>query len=220
MIKFFGILFLFISNSVFAQSALEVKVMANNQQIVLGTPFTIAGKTFQLELVKFYITNLRFFHNGVLVSDYTDQPQLVNLEDDSTTHILLSALPLFDEVRFTFGVDSSTNVNGIMSGALDPVNGMYWSWQSGYINCKIEGEIISSGRKSVAYHLGGYLPDQLAAKEISLPVPYSQNMELSLNLDSILSGLAGQNLFQIMSPGENAVHASDLLVESLQITAK
>jgi hypothetical protein len=107
-----------------------------------------------------------------------------------------------------------------MSGALDPVNGMYWSWQSGYINCKIEGEIISSGRKSVAYHLGGYLPDQLAAKEISLPVPYSQNMELSLNLDSILSGLAGQNLFQIMSPGENAVHASDLLVESLQITAK
>jgi hypothetical protein len=220
MIKFFGILFLFISNSVFAQSALEVKVMANNQQIVLGTPFTIAGKTFQLELVKFYITNLRFFHNGVLVSDYTDQPQLVNLEDDSTTHILLSALPLFDEVRFTFGVDSSTNVNGIMSGALDPVNGMYWSWQSGYINCKIEGEIISSGRKSVVYHLGGYLPDQLAAKEISLPVPYSQNMELSLNLDSILSGLAGQNLFQIMSPGENAVHASDLLVESLQITAK
>jgi hypothetical protein len=55
-----------------------------------------------------------------------------------------------------FGVDSLRNVSGAQTGALSTVNGMFWSWNTGYIMMKAEGISPNSSSDSFAFHLGGF----------------------------------------------------------------
>jgi hypothetical protein len=61
-------------------------------------------------------------------------------------------------IDMTWGVDSLTHVSGVMRGDLDPLLGMYWAWQSGYICAKLEGTFISELGviKRFTFHFGGY----------------------------------------------------------------
>jgi hypothetical protein len=47
------------------------------------------------------------------------------------------------KITFSAGIDSLTSTAGIQKGVIDPINGMYWAWQSGYVNFKIEGKSSS-----------------------------------------------------------------------------
>jgi hypothetical protein len=84
----------------------------------------------------------------------------------------------FDEIQFSIGIDSLTNVSGAMGGDLDPVNGMYWSWQSGYINFKVEGNSEKSGavHKDFQFHIGGYLKPFETLQTVILPLKRNQNV--------------------------------------------
>lgn len=42
------------------------------------------------------------------------------------------------QAYFLLGVDSLTNVSGAFGGA-STIKGMYWAWNSGYINLKLKG---------------------------------------------------------------------------------
>ena len=59
---------------------------------------------------------------------------------------------------------------GVQSGALDPVNGMFWAWNTGYIFLKLEGN--SSYSKSPAgifeFHIGGYKQPSNAIRKVDL----------------------------------------------------
>ena len=56
------------------------------------------------------------------------------------------------------GVDSTRNVSGAQTGALDPNNGMFWTWNSGYIMAKMEGRSPSSTQPFgiILFHMGGF----------------------------------------------------------------
>jgi hypothetical protein len=56
------------------------------------------------------------------------------------------------------GVDSIDNCSGAQSGALDPINGMFWAWNTGYIYLKMEGisPFSHSNGNMLEYHIGGY----------------------------------------------------------------
>ena len=65
---------------------------------------------------------------------------LVNFANAGSTRISLKTIPAsFNRIAFTIGVDSIRNVSGAQTGALDPANGMFWTWNSGYIMAKLEG---------------------------------------------------------------------------------
>jgi len=49
-------------------------------------------------------------------------------------------------------VDSLANVSGAMSNDLDATKGMYWSWQSGFINLKIEGKSASCKTRKINFN--------------------------------------------------------------------
>ena len=59
-------------------------------------------------------------------------------------------------IYFQIGIDSLTNVSGDLDGDLDPALGMYWAWNSGYINMKLEGKSSSckSVKKEFQFHIG------------------------------------------------------------------
>ncbi len=73
----------------------------------------------------------------------------------------------YNQLTFIVGVDSLRNTMNISrrTGVLDPAssmdNGMYWSWNSGYIFFKIEGESPAApadptGNHKFRYHIGGF----------------------------------------------------------------
>jgi hypothetical protein len=74
-------------------------------------------------------------------------------------------------LRFWIGVDSARNVSGVQTGALDPANGMFWTWNSGYIFAKLEGRsfVSTAPLQAVTYHIGGFRTGQNALRQVSIP---------------------------------------------------
>ena len=100
-----------------------------------------------------------------------------------------------------------TNVSEKFEGDLDPALGMYWAWNTGYINMKLEGKSSSctSVKKEFQFHIGGYLPKQNALQKIELNVAESQNIIIKVELDRWLDNLSLKETNSIMIPGEKAI---------------
>ncbi len=126
------------------------------------------------------------------------------------------------EIRFKMGVDSSTQVRGALGRHLDPSQGMYWSWQSGYIHAKIEG---SSGSgitpdNEFVYHLGGYRQPYNSIVSVNIPINYP-NKVLVIQMDmkkfSIAPGFFEYK--QIMSPSHRGTSLMKQFCEIFKLVA-
>lgn len=64
----------------------------------------------------------------------------------------------YETLDFMIGVDSLHNVSGAQTGALDPMNDMFWTWNTGYVMAKMEGNSPQSTivNNKVEYHIGGF----------------------------------------------------------------
>ena len=91
---------------------------------------------------------------------------------DSSTHSFFNDLNLsnYESVAFTLGLDSSKNVSGELENAYDPLLGMYWAWNTGYINLKIMGEssAVPTNSNEFEFHLGGYRSPFATAQTIQI----------------------------------------------------
>lgn len=109
----------------------------------------------------------------------------------------------YDELQFSIGIDSTTNALGALGGALDPINGMYWTWQSGYIHFKLEGKRKRGTDKAqnFQYHIGGYQHPYNTCRSIRLKTENHDTLLLSLDIKTMIQ-TAEHN---IMSPGPAAL---------------
>lgn len=200
----------------FGQVNLAFKPTWNEKTFKLSDTLPLKNaQRIHFETYRFYLSDLAFYNDSTLIFSDTEKAHLLDLAFDSTLQISFPNLPKnsYNFVSFRFGIDSLTNVSGAMHGDLDPMYGMYWSWQSGYINCKLEGQIIGEKTTAFQYHLGGYLPPFDASAKIQIPA--SSDESLSLELSSIFSQiLAEQNGLSIMSPCTQAVGLSHSLAHS------
>ena len=91
---------------------------------------------------------------------------------DSSTHSFFNDLNLsnYECVAFTLGLDSSKNVSSELENAYDPLLGMYWAWNTGYINLKIMGEssAVPTNSHEFEFHLGGYRSPFATAQTIQI----------------------------------------------------
>jgi hypothetical protein len=71
-----------------------------------------------------------------------------------------------------------------MAGDLDPIKGMYWAWQSGYINMKIEGKSSScrTRKNEFQFHIGGYLSPYYAMRKVALTYD-KKATEINIGID-------------------------------------
>lgn len=108
-----------------------------------------------------------------------------------------------EKISFVLGVDSNTNSSGAHGGDLDPTNGMYWAWQSGYIHFKLEGYAPSCPARNnmFQYHIGGFLSPFNSIQTIELDIRKSNTIELKL--ENLLDEIATN--YEIMSPSEESV---------------
>jgi len=134
----------------------------NGQPLVLGSQDYVndAGDTFRVNLYKYYISNIKLFKADGSHYAEPESYHLINQSQGGSLSFTIGNVPAGDYTSMTFmiGVDSTRNVSGAQTGALDPAHGMFWTWNTGYIMAKLEGTSTRSPDPSdlIVFHIGGF----------------------------------------------------------------
>ena len=118
----------------------------------------VTNDSLSFTTFKYYVSNIRLKKSDGSWYVQPNSYYLVDLSTGPEFQIGLDDVPVGDytDIQYTFGVDSTRNVSGVQSGALSPSNGMFWSWNTGYIMSKAEGISPNSSSGAFAFHLGGF----------------------------------------------------------------
>ncbi|HRH38944.1 MAG TPA: hypothetical protein PK760_11390 [Flavobacteriales bacterium] len=163
------------------------------------------GSSVRIDRLRFYVgTPVVAGDSEAMLLPYTYH--LVDASDSSTWRI---ACPRAID-HILMGVDSLTNVSGVLGGDLDPTKGMYWAWNSGYINVKVEGTCSSSPypKQEFELHLGGYLPPNATVQQIDLKGRGVGVVEVKVDVRAFLAQVDLASRCNVMSPGAEAVRLS------------
>jgi hypothetical protein len=151
--------------------------VVGDQPLVLNTGIYTneAGNSFTVKIYKYYISNIKLWRDDSTYFAESGGYYLVNEALTSSKAFTIHGVPsgTYTGISFLLGVDSARNVSGAQTGALDPLNAMYWDWNTGYIMAKLEGSSPQSGAlgKEIIFHLGGFSGKNNVLREISLPLP-------------------------------------------------
>jgi hypothetical protein len=169
--------------------------------------------------LKFYISHLSFYKNEKLVWQDNVAAHLMNAENEMSIKLTIKKDIDFNTIKFALGIDSITNVSGALDGDLDPLKGMYWTWQSGYVNFKLEGTMPDKNwvNQKFEYHLGGYSGENNSYNSIVLKTENSDVINIQLDAGKFLSDWYVGAHPNIMSPGKIAVDFSKILASCFSI---
>lgn len=187
----------------------------NNETIILNKPYLFNNDSISFEILKFYISNIQLFQNEQLVYTEIKKHHLIDLENPKSLEIIISKAPStpFNSIVFKLGIDSITNVSGAFGEDLDPTNGMYWTWQSGYINFKLEGitALCPTRNNFFQFHIGGYQYPFNTIQSIKIETNNATEITIDILVDKLLSKIDLRETFEIMSPNKKAVELACLI---------
>ncbi len=174
--------------------------------------------TLEIETVKFYLSNIEIEFDDKSKIKPKNNYYLIDWDNPKSFFIPIASRQnkIVSKVTFNIGVDSTASVSGALSGNLDPTNGMYWAWQSGYINMKIEGKSNSckTRKNQFQFHLGGYLKPNYAIRKIEIPIQKNQiqneAIKVIADLGNLFSEISLKETNSIMIPGKAAMEIADL----------
>jgi len=209
----------------------------NNSPLQLNTPLSNTyGEEFTLSVLKFYTGqySLADVLSGTAEMAGGEPYNLSDYSDPATLSITRSIKPgTYDELSFLIGVDSARNVSGVQSGSLDPANGMFWTWNSGYIYMKLEGNspVSTEPNGKIEYHIGGFqnpynairkytgrltAPDKWelsAGKKISFDINFSIDRFFSVPFPIKISEIP-----VCTTPGELSANIADNISSAFEVT--
>lgn len=147
-------------------------VVGNEPMVLDGRSYTNSlGQEFTVTMLRYYIGNIRWYTN---TGDSICNTGYYLLDQDDTATLRIS-VPTPENVgitavSFLVGVDSADNCSGAQSGALDPIHGMFWAWNTGYIFLKMEGRAAASSQTGhiFEFHIGGYREPNNAIRRVRL----------------------------------------------------
>lgn len=178
-----------------------------SDSLVLNKFYYSDNDSIYISKLKFYITDIVFLNKDARVFKPGIESYLLDLENKMHIDFTIDKLPDFDAIMFNIGVDSLTNVSGAMGGDLDPVHGMYWTWQSGYINFKLEGtnSRIKSAKNGFQLHIGGYAFPHKTLKTLKFYTGKKSKIDILIDIQKLVSLIELNDTYTIMSPGKSAV---------------
>lgn len=118
-----------------------------------------SAEAFTVTKLNYYISNIKLTDdNGNTFAEKESYHLIKHV--DSLNSFIIKDVPIgnYNKIQFIIGVDSTRNVSGAQTGALDPANVMFWEWKSGYIFFKLEGSYASASTNEMEYavHVGGF----------------------------------------------------------------
>lgn len=192
------------------------------------------GDDFTVTKFNYYISNIKLNNNDGN-SAFTESESYHLLEQSNTTSLNFSLAKVpagtYKSITFTIGVDSLRNVSGAQTGALDPSNGMFWSWSSGYIMLKMEGTSPQSPQAGniLRIHVGGFSGANNTVKTVTINLPNTITVngdENHIHLSADLAKLFGpSNITSFAStsvihmPGTDAKKIADNYASMFNVTA-
>lgn len=176
--------------------------------------YALNGNPVQFEMLRFYLSSFALMNAKETVWKAENSHHLLDASQPNSMNISLG-IPAgleYDQITFNLGIDSATNVSGAMGGDLDPTKGMYWSWNSGYVNFKLEGtsEICPTRNHVFQYHMGGYMAPFQTVQKINLKIRPDEKIEIRMDLHQFLQKLDLAQQPTIMSPGAKAQELSEI----------
>lgn len=130
------------------------------------------GDSFMVNNYEYYISNITLTDTGNNKFSEPESYHLVRQDFDTTREFTINNITPgnYSSISFVIGVDSARNVSGAQTGQLDPANGMFWDWNTGYIMARVEGfsPQISSYPGNLAYHIGGFTGIYNALRTVKL----------------------------------------------------
>ena len=151
---------------------IQFKNYAGNVILQLDSTYkNVLGQDFTIANFKYYVGNIclkKVDGKSYILKEYF----LINEHEEDSKQITLNDVPEgnYTAIEFIIGVDSLHNCSGLQEGVLDPTNGMFWAWNTGYVFLKLDGQ--SPFSKSVnnvfEYHIGGYKQPTNSIRKITL----------------------------------------------------
>lgn len=158
------------------------------------------GDTFTVSKFRYYFTNLTLVKEDNTEWKEWESYRIVDHAKSSSRFFSIDSVPdgTYKSMKFLLAVDSTRNTSGVQSGALDPANDMFWSWNQGYIFLQMEGNSANASGtgNSLIYHLGGFLPPYNCIRQVTLdftnPVVVSSGsrskVKISCDLNELFTG--------------------------------
>lgn len=114
------------------------------------------GEKMTFTTFKYYVSNIKLVNKDGNKVEFPDSYFIVDA--GGSNKIILDNVKggEYTGLELMMGVDSVRNESGAQTGALDPMNGMFWSWNSGYIMIKAEGTSPDAESGNFSFHLGGF----------------------------------------------------------------
>jgi hypothetical protein len=143
------------------------------------------GEPITITRFKYYVSHISIAGAGQKEKELSPQTFLIDEADAASKTLTFSTdITAPQTLSFVIGVDSILNVSGVQTGALDPLNGLFWTWNSGYIFAKMEGKSDSSHAPahSVNYDVGGFRSPHKASRKIQLTL----SVDLTKAADKII----------------------------------
>lgn len=221
---FFFILWLISTKVLWGQQSAGLNILPqwNKKSFLCETNYFIphVQDSVRVDVFRCYFSNFRWLNEQGKTISSAKNVHLFDLSD-TAMHTLHFEQPIPAGARFlefNLGIDSLTQISGALGGDLDPGRGMYWAWQSGYIQLKLEGSspVCQSRKNRFQYHLGGYLPPFQTIQTLRIPIHTAASNQLVLPMDKILALLPLTTLCEVMSPRAEAVLLSQQIAHCIQ----
>jgi hypothetical protein len=173
----------------------------------------------------FYVSRIRLSNSVGTSTGHDKEYHLIDYSNAASHTVSLKAPKgPYDSIQFMLGVDSFHNTSGAQTGALDPLHGMFWTWNSGYIFAKFEGLVARSSGSHIpfAHHVGGFRPGEDAQRLVLLTLPphriievkeqHSPRIEITVEVSRWFNGKHALSLADyptVMTPGAKSMLAAD-----------
>ncbi|TKC10381.1 hypothetical protein FA048_09320 [Pedobacter polaris] len=212
---------------------LEFDNTVNGAQLMLNTQnYTNAnGDSYTISTFKYYVSNVKLSKADGTTYSIPESYILVDASKPSSSLISIADVPEGDytKINFTIGVNKERNLAGAQTGALDPALGMFWTWNSGYIFVKLEGNSPQStaANHTLTFHIGGivdpnntirtFSTDFNVANPLRIREDKKPQLHFKVNAGSLFTGKQNVNFAQLnfTMGGANSVIVANNYVSGL-----
>ena len=140
-----------------------------------------SNEEYTVTKFRYYISHIKLQPTTNAIAEKNSYHLVDARKPGSMSFSFPAAAGNYSGFSFLLGVDSLKNVSGAQSGALDPINDMFWTWNTGYVMLKMEGNSPAANvmNNKVEYHIGGFKGDNNVLRNIKLPFNLTQQLKIA-----------------------------------------
>jgi hypothetical protein len=172
----------------FAVSVRFVNHWGNDSFQLNSNYINSTGENFVADKLLYYASNWSLGKAGAMLASPDTYFLIDQANAGSRTISINTNAGELGQIAFLLGVDSLRNVSGAQGGALDPLNGMFWTWNTGYIMAKFEGNspVSTQPNNKFQFHIGGFSGANNVLQTIVLPLPRTVPLSSSVRTEVVV----------------------------------